>query len=57
MFSELKAAFLKGARGTLQYGYFAPLTAVWLFATRPGSYSWHLRALYKLAFWRGKLYH
>lgn len=56
MLSELKTAFLRGARGTLRYGYFAPLVAMWLFATRPGSYGRHLKALYKLAFWRGKLY-
>jgi len=56
MLSEFKTAFFKGARGTVRYGYFAPLTAAWLFATRSGSYGWHLKALYRLAFWRGKLY-
>lgn len=49
-------AFLKAARGTLKYGYFAPLTAAWLSVKRPGGYFWHLRALYKLAFWHGKMY-
>lgn len=53
--NELRKAFLRAARGTWKYGYFAPLTAVWLAIMRPGGYLRHLRALY-LFFWRGKMY-
>lgn len=56
MLNELKDSFMKGARGCLKYGYFAPLTAVWLTIKRRGGYFRHLRALYRLAFWRGKMY-
>lgn len=56
MFNELKDSFMKGFRGTLKYGYFAPLTAVWLAIKRPRNYVWHLKALYRLAFWRGRMY-
>lgn len=53
MFTPLKAAFMKGWRGGLRYGYFAPVTAAWLAITRRGSYLHHLRALYRLTFWGG----
>lgn len=49
-------AFAKGFRGALKYGYLAPLTTTWLAVKRPGGYFWHLRALYRLAWWHGKRY-
>ena len=54
MNEALKRSFLKAAHHTWRYGYFAPLTAAGLAITRPGNYLWHLRALYRLSFWRGK---
>lgn len=56
MSSVLKEAFMKGARRALKYGYFAPITAAWLASTRHGSYLRHLRALYRLTFWKGRLH-
>lgn len=50
---EFKNGFIKGLRGTWKYGYFAPLKAAGFAITRPGSYLWHLRALYRLCYWRG----
>ena len=54
MNEELKRGVLKAAHHTCRYGYFAPLTAAWLAITRSGNYFRHLRALYRLSFWRGK---
>lgn len=49
-------AFMKGIRGGWRYGYFAPLTAGWLAVNRRGGYFRHLRGLYRLTFWHGKMY-
>lgn len=54
MITELKSEFIRGFRGSLKYGYFAPLSAAWFAVKRPGSYLRHLRALYRLDFWKGK---
>lgn len=56
MLSVLKESFMKGWRGGLKYGYFAPITAAWLAITRRGTYLFHLRAIYRLAFWAGPLH-
>ncbi len=50
---EFKQGFTKGWIGAWRYGYFAPITAVMLAITRPGSYFWHIRALYRMCYWRG----
>ncbi len=54
MIDELKRSFVKAAHHTWRYGYFAPIKAVGFAITRPGNYFWHLRALYRLSFWRGQ---
>lgn len=48
--NDFLAGFKHAAVGTWRYGYFAPLTAAYLALTRPGSYLWHIRALYRLSF-------
>jgi hypothetical protein len=51
---QLKSEFIRGFRGCYRYGFFAPFTAAWLAVTRPGSYLRHLKALYRLDFWKGR---
>lgn len=47
---QLWSGFIRGMVGTWRYGYFAPLQALFFFATRPRGYLWHLKALYRLCF-------
>lgn len=56
MKTDLKSTFKRSLHRTLHYGYFAPLTALWLTLKRPGGYIKHLLALYRLCFWRGDMY-
>jgi hypothetical protein len=42
--------FCKACVRTWKYGYFAPLIALVAACARPGSYVWHVRALYRLTF-------
>lgn len=46
--NDFFAGFRQAAIGTVRYGYFAPLTALYFAMTRPGGYFWHIRALYRL---------
>lgn len=48
--NDLLDEFKNAAVRTWRYGYFAPLTAVYLALTRQGGYLRHIRALYRLSF-------
>jgi len=56
MLYEFQVSFMRGARATVKYCYFAPLMAMFFTISRRGGYFWHLRALYRLCFWRGRKY-
>lgn len=45
---EFMHGFRRGMIGTLRYGYFAPITALYLAATRKGGYLRHFMALHRL---------
>lgn len=56
MLNDFRIIFKRSFKRALKYGYFAPLTALWLAFKRPGGYLRHLLALYRLCFWKGSMY-